>query len=206
MALTAFFRDMQTLHYIAAHVVPAVVGRARIKVWDAGCASGEEPYSLAMVLAEHLGHFGFANLAIHATDHEESEFPQFREMIALGIYPELVLKTTPRPDLIRKYSRPAEKAGHVQIREEVRRHVLYERHDLLSYREIASDFSLVVCKNVLLHFQPPQQAEVVRMFHRALLPGGFLALDQAQRIPPDTDPLFENIAEGGFLYRRRGAA
>lgn len=206
MALTAFFRDMQTLHYIAALVAPAVVGRARIKVWDAGCASGEEPYSVAMVLAEHLGHFGFANLVIHATDHEESDFPQFREMIALGIYPELVLKTTPRPDLLRKYSRPADKPGHIQMREEVRRHVIFERHDLLSYREVAGDFSLVVCKNVLLHFQPHQQVEVVRMFHRALQPGGFLALDQAQRIPAVAEPLFENIADGGYLYRRREAA
>ena len=202
MALTAFFRDMQTLHYIVAHVFPEVVGRSRIKIWDAGCASGEEPFTLAMICREHLGEFAFRNVVIHATDHEESDFPQFREMISQGVYPDLVLKTTPRPDLMRKFSRRV-RLGYVQVDEEIRARVRYERHDLLSFREVASDFCLVVCKNVLLHFQPAERIEVVRMFHRALVPGGYLAFDQAQRVPPETEGLFDNIAEGGFLYRKR---
>jgi chemotaxis protein methyltransferase CheR len=157
-----------------------------------------------MLFSEHLGYFGFSNIVIHATDHEESEFPQFRESIALGVFPEMVLKTTPRPDLIRKYSRPAARPGYIQVVEEIRNKVVFQRHDLLSFQEVGTDFSLVVCKNVLLHFQPPQQSEVVRMFHRALVPDGFLALDQAHRPPPGTEHLWTNIAEGGFLYRKVG--
>ena len=202
MALTAFFRDMQSLHYIVSLAMPEFLGRSRVKIWDAGCATGEEPFSLAMLFSEHLGYFGFSNIVIHATDHEESQFPQFRESIAEGVFPELVLKTTPRPDLIRKYSRPAARPGYIQVVEEIRSKVVFQKHDLLSYREVGTDFSLVVCKNVLLHFQPLQQSEVVRMFHRALAPEGFLALDQAHRPPPGTEHLWTNIAEGGFLYRK----
>ena len=63
----------------------------------------------------------------------------------------------------------------------------YQRHDLLSFQEIGQGYSLVLCKNVLLHFQPPERIEVLRMFHRALAPGGLFASEQTQEMPPELD-------------------
>ena len=68
MAFTYFFRYLLILELITKHVVPYVSGRSRIKVWDAGCAMGPEPYSLAIMFAESMGKFAFKNLKIFATD------------------------------------------------------------------------------------------------------------------------------------------
>ena len=84
MAFTFFFRDQRVLDSIVQHVVPSVLGRSIIRVWDAGCASGEEAYSVAMLLFENLWPFACDNLRIDATDIEENS--QFANTIATGMY------------------------------------------------------------------------------------------------------------------------
>jgi chemotaxis methyl-accepting protein methylase len=68
MAFTYFFRDLHTLQHITREVIPVTSGRSRVRLWDAGCAMGQEAYSLAIILAENLGPFAFKNLRISATD------------------------------------------------------------------------------------------------------------------------------------------
>ena len=83
---------MQILDLAVKHVVPYAMGRSRIKVWDAGCAMGPEPYSLAIVLAENMGHFSFKNLTVYATDIDETDtFGNIK-----GIYTEDETKEYPR--------------------------------------------------------------------------------------------------------------
>ena len=93
MAFTFFFRDMQILELIMEHVVPDVMGRSNVKVWDAGCAMGQEVYSLAILFAEHMGHFAFKNLQIYATDIEEGN--GFGDTVRTGTYPEEDLQRVP---------------------------------------------------------------------------------------------------------------
>ena len=90
MAFTFFFRDQHVLDSIVQHVVPSVMGRSFIRIWDAGCASGEEAYSVAMLLVESLWPFASNNLRIDATDIEENS--QFADMITSGMYPSEFLK------------------------------------------------------------------------------------------------------------------
>jgi chemotaxis protein methyltransferase CheR len=71
--------------------------------------------------------------------------------------------------------------------------------------EIGRDYSMVVCKNVLLHFRPQERVEVLRMFHRSLAPGGFLVTEQTQEMPRELDPLFERVIPDGQLFRRMEA-
>jgi len=84
----------------------------------------------------------------------------------------------------------------------IRRPVSFQRHDLLSFQEIGDGYSLVLCKNVLLHFQLSERIEVLRMFHRALAPGGLLATEQTQEMPPELEPLFERVIPNGPLFRK----
>ena len=81
MAYTSFFRDTDALNAISEIAIPALAHWRSIRVWDAGCATGEEPFTLAMVFASKLRPFPFRNLDILATDYEESSFPQFAEQI-----------------------------------------------------------------------------------------------------------------------------
>ena len=202
MAFTYFFRDIHTLDLTVRHLAPEVMGRSKIRIWDAGCAMGPEPYTLAILLAEHLGKFAFKNLCIQATDIDESN--RFGEIIAAGDYPAREVKRMPR-ELLRKYFRPAGKPGYFRIIDEVRKRVVFQRHNLLSLEPVGNNFSLVLCKNVLLHFQPRERVEVIRMFHQALAPRGFLATEQTQKIPGEVERLFQPITGDAQLFRKVGA-
>ncbi|HPB55993.1 MAG TPA: CheR family methyltransferase, partial [Candidatus Aminicenantes bacterium] len=68
MAFTFFFRDNHTLEQLVKHLLPTVQGRSNIKIWDAGCAMGPEPYTLAILFAEKMGKFAFKNVRIDASD------------------------------------------------------------------------------------------------------------------------------------------
>ena len=200
MAFTFFFRDQRVLDSIVQHVVPSVLGRSIIRVWDAGCASGEEAYSVAMLLFENLWPFACDNLRIDATDIEENS--QFANTIATGMYSVELLKGSPHQELLAKYSAPAARAGFVEFDLALRKCIFYQRHDLLSFRPIGSNFSLVVCKNVLLHLTYEQRVKVIRMFHEALSPGGYLALDELQELPAEVASLFVRILADGKLCRK----
>jgi chemotaxis protein methyltransferase CheR len=200
VAFTFFFRDQHVLDSIVEHVVPSVLGRSVIRVWDAGCASGEEAYSVAMMLFENLWPFASGNLRIDATDIEENS--QFAKTIATGIYASELLKGSPHQELLAKYSGPAERPGYVEFDSALRNCISYQRHDLLSLRPIGNNFSLVVCKNVLLHVTYEQRVGIIKMFHEALSAGGYLALDELQELPEEVAPLFVRVLADGKLCRK----
>ncbi|MBW2096075.1 MAG: chemotaxis protein CheR [Deltaproteobacteria bacterium] len=198
MAFTYFFRDLQTLHLIRDHVIPDVRSRRYIKIWDAGCAMGPEPYSLAIVLRESMGST-FRNVKIYATDIDESG--HFGEIITGGEYPYDQLKRIPK-GIFERYFRENGKPDHFVIAEELRRCVEYQRHDLLSLEPIRENLALIVCKNVLLHFRKSERVNVLRMFHRALERGGYLALEQTQKLPWKVTELFEPVVANAQLFRK----
>lgn len=195
MAFTFFFRDTQTLEMVAQYAVPELTRRQYIRVWDAGCAFGPEPYSLAMILRENMGKFLFRNVKIHATDIDESDFGT---TIANGVYTETELGRIPREIFDRYFV--AHSPGRFQIVEEIRHAVLFQRHDLLSLQPVREDFGLIVCKNVLLHFAPEQRVEVVKMFHRALIEGGYFVTENTQKLPPGTEHLFRQVTGAAQLF------
>jgi chemotaxis protein methyltransferase CheR len=199
MAFTYFFRDLEVLKCAARHLIPSISGRSRVRIWDAGCATGEEPFSLAIVLAERMGEFAFRNLIIIATDLDEND--SFRPVIEAGEYPaEAVLQM---PEAIRKrYFIPVQGSGTCILNERVRRRVSFVRHDLRSLKPVQEGFCMVVCKNVLLHFSPEERIQVFRMFHQAMEPGGLLVMEQTQKISIESEELFERRPGEGQVYTR----
>lgn len=200
MAFTYFLRDQQTLELAVRHVVPATSGRSHVRIWDAGCAMGQEAYSLAMLFAESMGYFGFNNLRIHATDLDDCS--TFGEIIRSGVYREDEIRRMPA-DLANRYFQPTDKPGLLRIVDRLRGRILYHRHDLRSLESIGDGFSLIVCKNVLLHFQPEERIEVIRMFHGALAPDGFFATEQTQKMPSEVSDLFEQIIPDAQIFKKR---
>lgn len=199
MAFTYFLRDSHTLELIARHVIPSMAGRSRVSIWDAGCAMGQEAYSLAMILAENMGYFAFKNVRIHATDIDSCDL--FGSIVLSGSYQDEELKRMPA-ELFKKYFEPARKPGCHQISQSLRSRIEYRKHDLLSFQLIGEGFSLVLCKNVLLHFQPEQRIEVIKMFHKALAPGGFFATEQTQKLPPQLADFFEQVTPDAQIFRK----
>ena len=199
MAFTYFFRDQQTLDLIAQHVVPDLKRRRYINVWDAGCAMGPEPYSIAITFRENMGHFLFRNVRIHATDIDESD--RFGTIIARGVYAEVEIKRIP-PEILSRYFSPNGAEGHFQISDEIRKAVTFQRHDLLSLEPIREELGLIVCKNVLLHFQPQERVSVIKMYHHALSQGGYFVTEQTQKLPPETEHLFRRVTNAAQLFQK----
>lgn len=199
MAFTFFFRDVQILELAIKHLVPSVMGRSRVRIWDAGCAMGPEPYTLAIMLAEKMGHFAFKNLTICATDVDETN--SFGEIVKNGVYHEDELKRLPEGILDRYFS-PDSRKGYFKIADLIRERVTFKKHDLLSLQPMGTDFSLVLCKNVLLHFQPLERIEVIKAFYASLSQGGFFATEQTQKMPEPMRPFFEQIANDGQVFRK----
>ncbi len=200
MAFTFFFRDTHTLEHIAKVLVPEVSGRSKIRIWDAGCAMGPEPYTLAIILAEHMGNFSFKNVYISATDIDEGS--NFGEIINEGLYPEEELKRIPA-DIFQKYFSRSEKGNNYYgISESIKTRVSFHKHDLLTLKSIGDGFSLILCKNVLLHFQPAERIKVIKMFHQSLAPGGLFATENTQKIPNEAAHMFEQVVPDAQVFRK----
>jgi chemotaxis protein methyltransferase CheR len=199
LAFTFFFRDQQVLERVVEQVLPSLAGRAHPRIWDAGAAMGQEPYTLAIILAGRMGHFGFDNLRIDATDVENTG--QFAQMIEAALYPRDELSRLPE-GILEKYFEANGQRDYFRVIDCVRRRVAFQQHDLLSFREIGQGYSLVLCKNVLLHFQQAERIEVIKMFHRALAPGGLFASELTQEMPPELAPLFQRVVPDSQIYRK----
>jgi len=201
MAFTYFFRDLQTLHLIRDLVVPSLRTSRYIHIWDAGCAHGPEPYTLAILLRENMGKMIFRNVQIHATDIDESNL--FADVIKNGVYPNEQIKRIP-PEILSSYFSRYDDKNNFQISEEIRKRVEFTRHNLLDLKPIHDNIGLVLCKNVLLHFQPAERVEVIKMFHGALREGGYLAMEQTQALPDEVAGLFESVVSNARIYRKIG--
>lgn len=203
MAFTFFFRDLHVLNLAVEHAAPVLSCRSFPRVWDAGCAMGPEPYSLTILFADRMGPFAFKNLRVLATDLDDCQ--SFGEIIRAARYPDADLERIP-PEYRQRYFEASEELGYSQVIAKVRERVEFLRHNLLTLTAPGDGFGLVMCKNVLLHFTAEQRLDVIRMFHRALAPGGFLVMEQTQPLPAELEPLFERVVMDGQLYRKRECA
>jgi len=199
LAFSFFFRDQQVLERVVEHLLPTLAGRSHPRIWDAGAAMGQEAYTLAIMLAARMGHFGFNNIRIDATDVESTG--QFARIIAAATYPKEELSRLPE-GILDKYFEPNGAPDHFRVIDNIRQRIAFQRHDLLSLREIGQGYSLILCKNVLLHFQPSERIEVLRMFHRALAPGGLFATEHTQELPLEVASLFQRLIPDGQLFRK----
>lgn len=201
MAFTFFFRDAQTLALAIDEALPSLRGRAFIHVWDAGCAHGPESYTLAILLRERMSDYIFRNVHIHATDIESS----FAAQVTSGVFPEQEVKRVP-PEILKKYFRPAASPGFVQVVPELRAKVAFSQRDMLSLNPVRDGLSLIVCKNVLLHFDEPRRLDVIRMFYESLQPGGLLVMEHTQKLPAVLAPFFQQVAPHAQVYRKLAPA
>jgi two-component system CheB/CheR fusion protein len=163
--VTSFFRDEAAWDFVAREVLPALLAAKKpgehVRVWSAGCASGEEAYSIAMLLAEAMGAQAFRErVKVYATDVDEHALAQAR----LATYGARDIEPVP-PELRERYFERAN--GRFQFRSDLRRSVIFGRHDLVQDAPI-SRLDLLVCRNVLMYFNAEAQSRMLGKFHFAL--------------------------------------
>ena len=197
MAFTFFFRDLGSLELAISHVLPQIAGRSRIRIWDAGCAMGQEPFTLAMLLAEQLSSMMFRNVEIIASDYDEGVI----KVLDKAVYPYEQLQRIPEP-YFKRYFEPSGTEGEYRVVASIRESVRSVSHNLLSFTPVSDRLSLIVCKNVLLHFNQAERVKVFNMFHDALEPQGLLVTEHTQKLPPEAGHLFSQVTAQCQLFCR----
>lgn len=177
--VTRFFRDPEVWETLRDDVLPEILDRARendeIRIWCAGAASGEEAYSVVMLLAEALGpRQALDRLKVYATDLDEDALAQGRE----ARYSAKALQNVP-DEMRERYF--VEEDDRFLVRGDVRRTVVFGRHDLLEDAPI-SRLELLVCRNTLMYLNAEAQNRILTRFHFALNEGGFLFLGKAEML------------------------
>src|SRR5215510_4143930 len=197
--VTGFFRDTETWTFLQREVMPellAGIDREReIRVWSAGCASGEEAYSLAMAFSEALGVEETAKrVKIYGTDVDEDALRDAR----VGLYSAKALEAL-SPELRDRYF--AQNGTQFSFRPDLRRRVIFGRHDITRDAPI-SRLDLLVCRNTLMYFNVETQSQVIDRFHFALRERGYLFLGKAEMLLSDGER-FEVVSMRQRIFRRR---
>jgi len=197
MAFTFFFRDRHTLEQLADKLIEHKKEGDPIKVWDAGCAMGPEPYTFAMILREKIGRDWFKNVKIIASDIDENG--NFHQIIVDGIYQKSELERMPE-DIIGKYFIKYDDKDRFILVDEIKNSLKFILHDLLTLKPIDNNFDVIICKNVLLHFTPAQRIDVLKMYHSVLRTGGLLTTEQTQPMPDELKGMFEKAVPNANVY------
>jgi chemotaxis protein methyltransferase CheR len=200
--VTQFFRDVTVFDRFAATVVPRIIAAKRehhqraLRVWSAGCATGQEPYSIAMVLLAILGeHIGDFLVGVTGTDID----PRALEKAKSAVYPVKQLEQIPR----RFRSGAVDVDGEsFTVSSRVRDLVRFTRLNLFEDEPIHK-VDVVFCRNVFIYFTREQQHLVSDRFFEALLPGGYLILGRSERLAPDLMRRLEPIDSKERIYRKR---
>jgi two-component system CheB/CheR fusion protein len=177
--VTSFFRDKSAWNYIQSQTLPRLLNekseRSQIRIWSAGCASGEEAYTLAMILADLLGIEQFRQrVKIYATDVDEEALSQARH----ASYSAKAIQPVPQGFQDQFF----ELVGQYYVfRPDLRRAVIFGRHDLMQDAPI-SRLDLLVCRNTLMYFNAETQARILDRFHFALNETGVLFLGKAEML------------------------
>lgn len=171
---TSFFREPSHFNYLRDHVLPEISDRRKMRFWTAACSSGEEAYSLAIVLEEHLAELRYKDLKILATDISTRMLEKARQ----AVYEEDLLRECPAP-YVRKYFIPAG-PGRWQIKEPIRRRVRVARLNLMDPWPMKGSFNVIFCRNVMIYFDRPTQQKLVNRLWRYLEPDGYLFVGHSE--------------------------
>jgi two-component system, chemotaxis family, CheB/CheR fusion protein len=198
--VTAFFRDGEPFHTLERVVIPDLLERLPsegLRIWVPGCASGEEAYSIAMLVSEQLERRERRpKTQIFATDIDESALAEARR----GRYPSVVEKQVSPERLARFFVKRGES---YTVTKDLRDICLFTPHDLARDPPF-SRIDLVCCRNLLIYLEPALQRLVLETLHYALRPGGYLLLGKAEMIGAGELELFDVVEKSDRVFRRRG--
>lgn len=192
--VSSFLRDPSAWRALAREIAPLAARRPRVRAWSAGCATGDEAYSLALLLARALGVGRDARWKVFATDLDDGALRVARA----ARYSAEQVRGVPKADLARHFERAGDSW---RVGRALRSRVVFGRHDLLRDPPL-SGMDVLACRNVLIYFTPAQKQRTLRRLAAAVDPGGILFLGRSEAGPV---PGFDRLGHT-TLFRRGGLA
>lgn len=188
--VSEFYRNGQRWEVLDKEIFPMLLAQnKKLKIWSAACSTGEEPYSLAMVLSSHVP---LRDISILATDLDAGVLDRAK----VGLYQERSLKEVPK-DILDKYF--INEGQHYQVKDEIKKTVQFKQQNLLG-DPYGSGFDLIVCRNVMIYFTEEAKDQIYTDFSKALKPGGILFVGSTEQIFNPSKYGFES--EETFFYRK----
>jgi len=180
--LTAFWREPGHFQYLAQEVLPGWRQDRkplRKSLWSAGCSTGEEPYTLAMLLHDTFPPEALVKVKVFASDLNTQVLAQAER----GIYPLPRMEALPQEWRRRFFQKGIrEKTGYVQVKVEVRRLVQFFRFNLMDRFPFQEEMDVIFCRNVMIYFEKDTQIKLVEKFYHALKPGGYLFIGHSESL------------------------
>jgi chemotaxis protein methyltransferase CheR len=200
--VTEMFRDPFFYKQLAEKVLPVLASYPSIKIWHAGCSTGEEVFSLAILLHEAQL---LKRCLIYATDVNLANIGKAAQgIIDAGMmkdYTQNYIKAGGKNDFSSYYTA---RYGHAIIRKDLRQKIVFSRHNLVS-DEVFNEFQLVFCRNVLIYFNRTLQNRVIGLFYNSLAPLGYLALGTKESLLfTDVKDSFDTVEAGAKIFRKSG--
>ena len=180
---TSFFRESSHFDLLVSRVLPEVLSRGgrskEFLVWSSACSSGEEPYTIAMVVDDFLRQHSGWSYKIMATDISTKVLGQGQR----GVYTSDRITKVPAP-FLKKYFKKGvgRSAGYVKVKDALRRQISFERFNLMHEPPWRESLDVVFCRNVMIYFNRETQQELVNKFYNALIPGGYLFIGHSESI------------------------
>ncbi|WP_178987773.1 CheR family methyltransferase [Winogradskyella schleiferi] len=197
IGVTEFFRDIKAFDYLREQLIEMLKDKEpgdAIRIWSVGCATGEEPYSLAILLYELLGSaVNQYHIQIFASDIDERAINFGRK----AMYNKELLDNVPA-EIISKYFEKSDNI-HYEIKKEIKQHVLFTRHDITTDPPFVK-LDLVTCRNLLIYFNNTLQKQCFQIFHYSLKPKGLLFLGKSESVSVAAD-LFSKIGKGKMFRK-----
>jgi chemotaxis protein methyltransferase CheR len=207
---TYFFREQQSFDVLAQHILPDLLrvrerAARRLRIWSAGCCTGEEPYSMAMFLDRLIPDAAAWNITLLATDIN----PAFLRKAAEGEYGEWSFRSTPAW-LKARYFQPS-KGNRFRLDERIRKRVAFAPLNLAddAYPSLVNNtnaMDIIFCRNVLMYFRAEQARAVIDKLHRSLVDGGWLIVSPAETSSTLFSRFTTVMLDGAILYRKDATA
>jgi len=203
--VSEFFRDPTVWKAFQTCIMPAIIeqkiqtSQREIRIWSAGCADGEEPYTIAMsvvdVLSSNLRAF---KIEVVATDVDVQSLDRARR----GVYSPARLRLASH-SVLQRFFTPVD-GGNLRISEKVKKLVTFQPHDLFTFPHW-SPFDVISCRNVMIFFSESLQQRLFHNFHLALSPGGYLILGKVESPVGEYSTLFKCVDSAERIYRKTHA-
>ncbi|WP_303967156.1 protein-glutamate O-methyltransferase CheR [Sporosarcina ureae] len=189
--VSEFYRNAVRWNVLEKKIFPQLLEKnKRLKIWSAACSTGEEPYSLAMVLSSHVP---LRDISIYATDLDMGVLNRAK----VGLYNERALKEVPKP-IIDKYF--IKEGASYQVVDDIKKTVTFKQQNLLEDR-YDTNYDLIVCRNVMIYFTEEAKDQIYSNFSKALKPGGILFVGSTEQIFNPEKYNFESVDT--FFYRKK---